>query len=305
MRLACVTGGDDRYFLHLLLLIASFRRHCRGRTLYVCDFGLDPRRRAFLERHVRLLPLPADLPAPRHVWDKKAALLRYLAAEPFDAMLWIDTDAMLAADAPGELERIASEGDDALYCCAEALTIAGFIAQQRAKPEGLVEHFAEAAARMGVPGDRPYLNSGFFLCRSREFLAAWERLARALPLHVLFEQNAFNLVAHGTVGFHGLERSAWNCSNADLDRVRRAAGGACVTDRGEPVRVIHCTTNSRNIDVLDTRIDFEGGKSCLTGMLRVPVNPALRALQQELIEFVASELPALKAQGLVEPGPKA
>lgn len=304
MRLACVTGGDDRYFLHLLLLIASFRRHCRGRQLLVCDFGLDPRRRGFLERHVQLLPLPAGLEV-RHVWDKKAALLRYLAGEPFDAMLWIDTDAMLVADAPGELERIATGSDEALYCCAEDQTIEGFIAQQRAKPEGLVEHFAEAAARMGVPGDRPYLNSGFFLCRSREFLAAWERLARSLPLHVLFEQNAFNLLAHSTVGFHGLERSQWNCSNADLDRVRRAAGGACITDRGEPVRVIHCTTNSRNIDVLDTRIEFEGGKTGLTGMLRVPMNPAIRALQQELIEFVASELPALKAHGLIEPGPAA
>lgn len=304
MRLACVTGGDDRYFLHLLLLIASFRRHCAGRQLLVCDFGLDARRRGFLARHARLLPLPPGLEA-RHVWDKKAALLRYLAGEPFDAMLWVDTDAMLTADAPGELERIADGGGDALYCCAEALTIEGFIAQQRAKPEGLVEHFAEAAARLGVPGDRPYLNSGFFLCRSREFLAAWEKLALGMPMHVLYEQNAFNLIAHSTVGFHGLERSAWNCSNADLDRVRRTAGGACVTDRGDPVRVIHCTTNSRNIDVLDTRIDFEGGKTCLAGMLRVPVNPAIRALQQELIEFVASELPALKAHGLIEPGPQA
>jgi len=304
MRLACVTGGDDRYFLHLLLLIASFQRHCRGRRLLVCDFGLEARRRSFLERHVQLLPLPAGL-AARHVWDKKAALLRYLADEPFDALIWIDTDAMLVADAPGELARIAGASDAVLYCCAEDQTIEGFIAQQRAKPEGLVEHFAEAAARLGVPGDRSYLNSGFFLCRSRDFLAAWERLARSLPLHVLFEQNAFNLLAHSTVGFHGLERSQWNCSNADLDRVRRAAGGDFVTDRGEPVRVIHCTTNSRNIDVLDTRIEFEGGRTCLSGMLRVPINPAIRALQQELIEFVASELPALKGHGLIEPGPKA
>lgn len=304
MRLACVTGGDDRYFLHLMLLIASFRRHCPGRQLLVCDFGLDERRCGFLARHVRLLPLPPHFEA-RHVWDKKAALGRYLADEPFDAMIWIDTDAMLVADAPGELARIAGASDTQLYCCAEALSIEGFIAQQRAKPEGLVEHFAEAAARLRVAGERPYLNSGFFLCRSREFLAAWERLARSLPLHVLFEQNAFNLVAHGTVGFHGLDRSEWNCSNADLDRVRRAAGGGFVTDRGEPVRVIHCTTSSRNIDVLDTRIELEGGRTCLTGMLRVPMNPALRALQQELIEFVAAELPALEAHGLLEPGPNA
>lgn len=297
MRLACVTGGDDRYFLHLLLLIASFRRHARGRRLLVCDFGLDERRRGFLARYVRLLPLPAGL-EPRHVWDKKAALGRYLADEPFDAMVWIDTDAMLVADAAGELETIAAGESDALYCCAEDQTIADFIAQQRPKPEALVEHFTEAAARMGVPGDRPYLNSGFFLCRSREFLAEWERLARAMPLHVLFEQNAFNLIAHGRFGHRPLERGPWNCSNADLDRVRRAEGG-------EPVRVIHCTTNSRNIEVLDTRIEFDGGRTSLTGMLRVPFNRAIAAYQQELIAFIANELPAMKAHGLVEPGPKA
>jgi len=301
MEPVCVTGGDDKFFLHLLLLIASFRRHCPDRRLEVCDFGLDPRRRDYLAHHVDILPMPPALREVPAVLYRKAALIDYLAGLSCEAVMWIDTDTMLTADAPTELMDLAQQRGAELVCSAEPETIESMIARLLRKGHASASEFATLVANAGLDGALPYLNSGMFICRSREFLAAWKDTAFAIPRHVLFEQNAFNLVAHRRPGLFPVEGAEWNCLDANLPGVRRATDGRWVDERGRRVRLIHCTSDTGQFQERTITVTLNDASGRFQGWLRVLTNPALRDLQIELINIVARDLPLLAAHGLTEP----
>lgn len=68
MNLAFVTGADSKLFLNLCVLLDSFAAHEPGAFLHVCDFGLDPGHRAFLEQLGALRPTPAGLRNEEQTW---------------------------------------------------------------------------------------------------------------------------------------------------------------------------------------------------------------------------------------------
>ena len=81
-RICLVTGTDSGMFSQLLLLGGSLRRYSPNIALHVCDFGLTEAQRAYIRRRYVLLDKPTDI-QPRHPWDYKANLGRYVAAVPF------------------------------------------------------------------------------------------------------------------------------------------------------------------------------------------------------------------------------
>lgn len=298
MTLACVTGGDGKFFLHLLLLISSFRRHCPERRLHICDFGLSDSQIRFLERHAVVHPMPDELRDVPHPWYRKASLSKYLEGESFDGMVWIDADCLVTGDAAGEIAALAQAAGHDVMACAEGGSLEAFIAGHRAQGRDDISHFAEQLSRAGVAGSHQYLNSGVFWCRSCELLAAWRKLAYETPPHVLFEQNAFNTLARLAPSFGLLDGGVYNLNGARLDTCR-AEGDLIVNEAGQVVRIVHFTAGTAgNLDILTFTVRL--GDKAIKGTMRQPRNAALKELERGHLSFFVEEAEALDACGLLE-----
>jgi len=207
-----VTGADARYFAMSCLLAQSLARWLPGVPVMVCDFGLTPAQRRFLDARGCLLPRPPSVPEGIHPHLAKAALADYLAGPLADGdgpVVWLDCDMMavapLAEPLAGLLEAMGKAGATLAACAdAEVADVAGFIARWGVAP------FVEAVRAAGIDPRRPYLNSGFFI-------ASWDALAEvrdrcaALEDHRMIDQNVFNLTAWASGRRSAvLNAAAWN-----------------------------------------------------------------------------------------------
>lgn len=293
-----VTGADARYFAMACLLTQSLARWLPGVPVMVCDFGLNPAQRRFLEARGCLLPRPPSVPEGIHPHLAKAALIDYLAGGD-GPVVWFDCDMMavapLAEPLAGVLEAMAKGGATLAACGdAEVADTAGFIARWGVAP------FAEAVRAGGIDPRRPYLNSGFFIA-SRDALAEVRDRCAALEDHRMIDQNGFNLTAWAPGRRSAvLNAAAWNVHG------RLLAGTVC-EETGEvrcgPHRalVLHATSVG-GAHHEERRGVLRGEAGDLPVTVKFFRNAPLAQIQQKFLgEFTKEHRDALIAAGCYQP----
>jgi hypothetical protein len=287
-RICLVTGTDSGMFSQLLLLGGSLRRYSPNIALHVCDFGLTEAQRAYVRRRYVLLDKPTDI-QPRHPWDYKANLGRYVAAVPSDAVVWIDLDMIVLSDIEAPLQELLA----AMIADGQAVAVAdsgvGIGEQLAAEPApsyaGLVQRFDQSA---------PYLNSGFFLCRAPQFLDVWSKQTAVMSFEKLYEQNAFNLTVLGSPSqVRILDRFRWNLVANDLEFARIDASASPIRVVGPTAQalIVHATSTDRARDLVELTIplSYNGREfSTKVRMIRRP-QELLPFQQQLLIESIHAE----------------
>ena len=300
MKVVCVTGGDSKFFLHMVLLLNSFDRYCPGYRLHICDFGLTEAEISYLRRRAEVLVMPEELRDVSHTWYRKGAIDLYLKGVAYDAVVWIDADCMVLSDVVSELAEISlRENATVLACPVFGQSIAHVIAENEQAGRGAISVFKDMVAQNGLSFDLPYVSVGVFICRSRPLLEEWRRATLVTPPHPMFEQNVFNTLIHKNRMLTVIDCDMFNVTGADLNRLTRRDDGIIVNGAGQPVRVAHMTSSVDGVlEILDLKISM--GAKVLTGMMRRPTNPVLRAFQHSLIEPLAAEAQILDACGLLK-----
>jgi len=294
-----VTGSDYRQFGQLFLLMGSLQRYCPGLKLHVCDFGLTEPQRRFLRRKGVLLEMPAGMAGRSHPWHYKAALGRYVAGLGWDAVVWLDADLIVLTDIGpllAELYLGMRERGHILAVAGTGATIGQQLTIEKAP------HFADLVVRFNLDRGAIYLNSGFFMCRSAEFLQQWSALCDTMAIEILFEQNAFNLVALTKPGgVQVVDLLRWNlCGNhLGMARVEASREGAVVMGPQGPAHILHATSShaARDLHMADVNVTVDG--TAFIARLRMISHPAgLRDFQQVLV----AEAIATGARLLIESG---
>lgn len=294
-----VTGVNAEYFFILFPLFASFRRYAPGIRVEVCDFGLTEAQRTFLDRKGLLIRAPAEL-VGAHPWRCKAALGRFLDDRPWDVAFWLDADMMAVAPCGPELAAIAERllaSDKPLAVCSDTTDISDLLHIAPAP------HFEKLAPARGIESNTPYLNSGFFACASREYFAAWDRQCREMPDENLFEQNAFNLVAH-PAGYLPLDMREWNlCASALSSAQIDAPNGDSprITHPDGDVRILHATSH-RPEDVVKQVVTLSTGGYVFEATIKLLRHPALLTWQMSLLrDGLEADAAQLAEAGLGRP----
>lgn len=262
MQLTFVTGSDKKYFLLLGSFLESFEKNAGGHRVLVCDFGLSGAQKKFLESRGMLLPLPGSLTQEHHHFYKKAALIDYLGdrASNSDAVVWIDSDTVvlnpIAAEI-GALVRSMQGAGEILAICQEASfdSIRAF-ADGIDDPSVTVQPFLDALQAAGAGPDRPYLNTGFFVCRSAELLREWRDLTFRVAPHLLNEQNMMNVLAASHAdSVRLLDNAVWNAHGRRLDETGLTFDpGLDFSSR--PIRILHATSaDKRHIRSMEVKFD--------------------------------------------------
>jgi hypothetical protein len=300
--IAFVTGADAFMFGQIFLLLGSLARHSPGVRLYVCDFGFDAPQRDYLARTGRLLERPAGRPPARHVWDHKAALGAYIARLEADWVVWLDADLVILGDLPTLVGALCAEmeADDQIVAAAgsDAFSLGSLDWLER------TPRFKQAMSARHL--DCPYLNSGFIVCRSREFLDHWTAQTTALPREFLFEQNAFNLVAYEQPErLRRLDPWVWNLCGTEFRsaQVLTAQRDLALSGPSGRVHILHATSTekAKDLERCDFHLHFDGALF----RPQVRVVGCLQTLKRYQMHLVATciqaEMPALIASGFGDP----
>lgn len=290
MKLLTITGANEKFFFHLLILLESFRVFAKPEDkLYVCDFGLNPAQRQYFENRGILLPAPIDPARVPHPWYLKASLVDYVKDFDYDAVFWIDADCMIVGDVFGAITNIMEKYPQAeLYACANG-TLQEWIDHVAEKDDPGspgIGPFISALERLKANLALPYLNSGLFVVRAGSFLSDWKELSYRIEIHVLFEQNTFNLLAYlGSTAildagkFNRLGKSLTAC-RFDDHRV--------LTPDDQQVYIIHAT--SPTDEVVPRTRTLILGEHVVTGIYREFSNPDLKGIQSGFLQsYLARE----------------
>lgn len=275
-----VTGVNADYFYILFPLFTSLKHTDPAVKVHVCDFGLTEPQRVFLRRKGLLLEAPAEL-VGAHPWRCKAALGRYVAGIPWDVLVWLDSDMLAVAPISAGLSDIAEQlrtTGTPLAVCVDASVVADALAVAPAP------HFSRLAPDRGITLQTLYLNSGFFACTSRDFLAAWDEMCQQMPEENLFEQNAFNLVAH-PAGFLPLPMVEWNLCGSNLGKaeIHDADGKLRVTHSESDVRILHATSH-RPEDIIKQVVTILAAGRAFEVMIKLLCHPKLLQWQMALLQ---------------------
>jgi hypothetical protein len=162
-----------------------------------------------------------------------------------------------------------------------------------------MQPFLDMVAARGIAPETPWYNAGFFVCRSREMIDAWDALGRATPLHSLFDQNLFNLLIAEYGAPLELPAPVWNLHGVLLGdtTLREIDGRPTLSAAGERPLILHLTS-SRDSDVSATA-GLKLADLQIAGTLRFFKNPALRAVQDFILQdFGATYLDELAREGI-------
>lgn len=307
MTTLCVTGCDAQYFITTLALLEGMRERFPTAPIRVCDFGMTEGQREYLRAAGLLLDRPEILPPDVHPYLCKGHLADYCAWEPWDELLWLDSDLMLGAL---DLPTVTTLADGlrragkslAATATIDGLSIGGMMADLRAN--GLHAEPAEAILRVrGVDPEQPYISAGLMLWVSRGPLAVWSATCRSVPQHALWEQNVLNmLMMKDPESVEVLDARLWQVYDAALADVQvpdpQDPHGLLLD--GRPVMTVHAS--SRQGHHLDADVDFDFGEHVLKGYLRTFANPALQQRHLRLLAgAVLRDQPALADIGVLQP----
>ena len=298
-----VTGVDEIFFNQIFLLLGSLQRSSPGISLYVCDFGLSERQREFLRQKRMLLEVPAGIGNRRHVWEYKAALVRYVADLHAECVVWLDADLIALSDIAALMGELNARMQQDIHTVAAPSV--GTIEEQLAV--GLrtnAPHYARLVAECGP--DIAYLSSGIFLCRSAELLSRWEQITLMMPLELLYEQNAFNLAARESAqSIRLMEPLIWNPSGQDMHLVTAERSGPSLAVSGPKGKchILHVTSTNRARDLVLFGLTFRFDGIEYSPQIRMMRYPeVVFEYQQEIIkEAILADFRLLAACGLCSP----
>jgi hypothetical protein len=284
-----ITGADESYFLLALTLLGSFEKFCPDEKLYICDFDLNEAQCSFLDHKGILLPRPKQLAVGLHPYRNKSAIKQYLEGVDYDTVVWIDCDCLVVGGFSQAVERIIDSvpSDQPLIASssdAEGYDIAEFI--RRFAPEP----FEKLLKENSTPLDSLYLNCGVFIMRSEAALDEWFKLSVDIPIHPLFEQNVFNMLAYRDFPqVNHLDVDVWNVHDLalnDLEVIRpQPTGPFSVQLKGKEVLVIHATSfQGRAVDFRPLQIPVDATHS-IPGLFRFVNNKAVHVLFLEMISL--------------------
>ncbi|MBP2292145.1 hypothetical protein [Azospirillum rugosum] len=307
MTTLCVTGCDAQYFITTLALLEGMRDRFPSAPIRVCDFGMTDGQREFLRAAGMLLDRPKILQPGAHPYLCKGHLSDYCAWEPWDNLLWLDSDLMLGAlDLPAVTamaDGLRRAGKSlAATATIDRLSIGGMLEELRAK--GYYVEPAEAILRgRGVDPDLPYISTGLMLWVSRGPLALWSTACRSVPQHALWEQNVLNMVMmKDPESVDVLDARLWQVYDAPLADVQTTDPQdprGLLLD-GRPVMSVHAS--SRQGHHLDADVAFNFGDHVLKGYLRTFANPTLQQRHLRLLAAaVFRDQPALADIGVLQP----
>ncbi len=281
MHIAYVTGSDSTLFMNAGILFGSFEEFMPDQTLRICDFGLEDCQRQFFAERGTLLPTPSQLSDYEHPWYRKASLIDFLPDEDFDAVIWLDVDMMLTSPLHDGITALVAEmtekGESAALCAdASRLTLKGFLAACRGMGVGeQIEVFERDLKGNGVDLSLPYLNTGFIILTSRRLAEEWRDSVLEQSVGYLFEQNAFNVLAHRRdEGVRLLSASEWNVHGELL--------ATALTPRAErQARILHAAdvANQHNADIIGGKFELEG-KTSMQVNFKIFTRPDLQNLQR-------------------------
>jgi hypothetical protein len=278
MHIAYVTGSDKYLFMNAGILFGSFEEFMPDQTLRICDFGLEDCQRKFFTERGTLLPAPSQLSGYEHTWYRKASLIDFLPDEDFDALIWLDVDMMLTSPLHDGITALVAEmtekGESAALCAdASRVTLKGFLDGCRRIGEE-IEAFERDLKGNGVDLSLPYLNTGFIILTSRRFAEEWRDAVLEQSVGYLFEQNAFNVLAHRRdEGVRLLSAGEWNVHGELL--------ATALTPRAErQARILHAADvgSQHNADIIGGRFELEG-KTSMQGNFKIFARHDLRNLQ--------------------------
>jgi hypothetical protein len=289
-----VTGANSAYFLMACLLMHSIKRVMPGARFHVLDFGLKPSEKDYLTSKGALATLPGVRVADENPYYLKTKMINFIKRIPgWNTALWIDSDIFVGNDFSTRLRNLLEQMEQENYDLA-------------ASPEAVIQEIFDEFPRLdfgpfrqelknrGLSTELEYYNSGFVIFRSKAFLQDWEDLGERMLPHALFDQNAFNILAHDGYRTARLPGEIWNLHGRDLDEGRLAAilGGT-----EKPV-VFHLTSNkASHVQPLQLRF-LEQDE--LRYNLRLFVNKSLRDKQGlDCRQFFHDEMDALKDAGVV------
>jgi hypothetical protein len=287
------TGSDANMLPQFFILLQSLRETAPDADLVFCDFGLTPPQRRFLERRCKVATISTAPKNRPHPWLRKGSLVDFVGEAP-EVAVWIDADMLLLGDPRDELAAIIDDmaaKNQSLAACPDfpSLTLDRYVVWC-GTVGARIEQFRRDLDRRRISGAHEYLNSGFFIVRSRRWLKDWKQATlAAVPDEYLFEQNAFNVTAWREPSkVRSLDTAHWNAHGPLLARIGVDQDGK-ITCHDRPVMGLHATSGDRAF-VRNERLEWAAGdKPLVSNGFRVFTHQALRALQRGLFErFVAA-----------------
>jgi hypothetical protein len=286
------TGSDANMLPQSFILLQSVRETAPDANLVFCDFGLTPAQRGFVERRCKLAT-NSYLPEHRlHPWLRKGSLVDFMSGE-FEVAVWIDADMLLLDDPRDELGAIIDDmaaKNQSIAACPDApsLTLDRYMIWCTTAGAH-IDQFRRDLHQRRISGAHNYLNSGFFVVRSRRWLKDWKQATlAAVPDEYLFEQNAFNVMAwREPIKVRSLDTARWNAHGPILARIGVDHQGK-VTCYDRRVVGLHATSGDRAL-VRNERLEWAAdGRPLVSNGFKFFTHPALRELQRGLFErFVA------------------
>jgi hypothetical protein len=277
------------------ILLQSFKEIGAAAELVYCDFGLTAAQRRFLERRCRVVTPRATGSAP-HPWVRKASLVDFMESEA-EAAVWVDADMLFLSDLRPPVAAILGEmaaAEQSIAACADfaSLTLERY-ASWCLGVGARIDQFTRELAQRRISGAHDYLNSGFFVIRSRRWLKDWKQMTLAARQDdYLFEQNAFNVTAwREPAKVRVLDLWRWNVHGPMLARIGRGAEGQVICyDR--TVIGLHATSADAAY-VKHEHCSWPCGNKVVQATLRFFTHPTLRDIQRGLFERFVSENPDL------------
>lgn len=287
-RIVLVTGGDKNYFLMGCMLVHGLKEHAPGRPVYFLDFGLDIAQRNFLGKICTVLRRPESLETMQNSFALKGAIGEFLRHIPWNNCVWLDCDMIAVGPVGLGLERVLRQMDDTgseIAVCADSCgTISEFIA--RASD---IVPFVEALRPTGIALTQSYLNTGFFICRSQDFLDEWHDLTNSIVPHRLFEQNAFNITFRMRGGGLMLDADEWNVHGPMLSAKINGIGSSLI---------LHPTSARAEDTAFSDSASY--GPHRISGNVKLFRNPVLLKYQEAVFtKFMRSSHRELEELGLL------
>jgi hypothetical protein len=295
-----VTGATNSYFLMACVLLRSLRKWIseQDRT-YILDFGLSEPQQQYLKKRGLLLERPPHLAGGAHPFLYKASMTDFVGGD-WRALVWLDGD-MIAVGPVGQsidaLVKDMNVGGQKVAACQDG-TIETFI--RTAIDRGWdITPFLQQLQSNGIDHSARYYNAGFMVVTSPDFVREWRSLVASIPQHVVFDQNAFNLLVHKNRNLRELDPS-WNLHGTALFKATVTPNDTVTTPDGTAALLIHATSSIRSELGSANAVDVGSGRR-ISCFMRWSVNPTVKALQfKHLQQFVREEWDDLNFYGIVE-----
>jgi hypothetical protein len=297
-----VTGATKSYFLMACILIRSLRKwvseHNRA---YILDYGLSEPQRQYLKKRRLLVERPPQLAGGAHPYFYKASMVEFVGGD-WEALVWLDSD-MIAVGPVGQsidaLVKDMNAGGQKVAACQDTIGTIEIFIRTAIDRKWNITPFLQELQSNGIDRSARYYNAGFMVITSLDFVMEWRSLVASIPRHVVFDQNAFNLLVYKNRNLRELDPS-WNLHGTALFKATVTPDDTVTTPDGTPALLIHATSPIQGeLSLIDT-VELGSGRR-ISGKMRMSRNPTVRALQlKHLQQFLREEWDDLNFYGIVE-----